>query len=74
MALWTDDWSEEWSKRHMALWIREDITFCSDDGCECMVCERNPKRIRTDGPHSFADYRGTPRCPLSDIEESSDET
>lgn len=42
----------------------EDITFCFNWNCRRMKCERNPKHIRLDIPHSFAQLEGDPRyCP-----------
>lgn len=38
----------------------EDITFCANKGCASMKCERNPKHIKLQIPHSFALF---PNCP-----------
>ena len=32
----------------------EDITFCANRNCGDINCYRNPKRIKTQNPHSFA--------------------
>lgn len=39
----------------------EDITFCANQSCTDMKCERNPKHIRLLIPHSFALFNGCPK-------------
>ena len=39
----------------------EDITFCANKGCTYMKCERNPKHIRLQIPHSFALFTDCPK-------------
>lgn len=39
----------------------EDITFCANKGCPDMKCERNPKHIWLNIPHSFALFTDCPK-------------
>lgn len=34
----------------------EDITFCANRECSELKCDRNPKRIRLQIPHSFSAF------------------
>ena len=36
----------------------EDITFCANRNCGDTSCYRNPKRIKSQNPHSFALFPG----------------
>lgn len=42
--------------------MTEDITYCSNNKCGYLRCERNPKHIKLLIPHSFADLEGTECC------------
>lgn len=42
--------------------MTEDITYCSNNKCGYLRCERNPKHIRLPSVHSFADFDGTELC------------
>lgn len=42
----------------------EDITFCMNNKCNYMKCERNPKHIKQHWmPHSFMYLENTDDCP-----------
>jgi hypothetical protein len=40
--------------------MSEDITFCANEACDYLKCERNPKHIKLKIPHSFSLF---PCCP-----------
>lgn len=42
--------------------MTEDITYCSNNKCGYLRCERNQKHIKLLIPHSFADLDGTELC------------
>ena len=43
--------------------MNEDITFCNNQKCRFMSCERNPKHIKNHYMyHSFAALEGTEHC------------
>lgn len=42
-------------------WLSEDISFCANNGCGDTECERNPKRIRSKYPHTYALFEDCPK-------------
>ena len=43
--------------------MSDDMTFCSNNKCGRLRCERNPKRIKVHYiPHSFMELDGTEYC------------
>lgn len=42
--------------------MSEDITYCSNNKCGYLRCERNQKHIKLPVPHSFAELDGTDLC------------
>ena len=42
--------------------MTEDITYCSNNKCGYLRCERNPKHIKLPIPHSFAELDRTDLC------------
>ena len=42
--------------------MSEDITYCSNNKCGYLSCERNQKHIKLPVPHSFAELDGTDLC------------
>ena len=42
--------------------MTEDITYCSNNRCGYLRCERNPKHIKLPIPHSFEDLDRTELC------------
>ena len=53
--------------------MSQDITFCANT-CSNEKCFRHPSNITEKGiPHSFAELKNTPYCPLKDIEDAIEE-
>lgn len=51
----------------LADWIADDITWCAYEGCAVKTCPRNTCNMRDrTGVHSFAMFRGTQDCPMSE--------
>ena len=50
--------------------MSEDITFCSAE-CEHLRCERNKAHIKSEIPHSFADFKGGEYCALAKADEKA---
>lgn len=51
----------------LADWIADDITWCAREGCPILTCPRNTCNMRDrTGVHSFAMFRGTRDCPVSE--------
>lgn len=42
--------------------MMDDITYCSNNKCGYLKCERNPKHIKSPIPHSFSELQGTALC------------
>ena len=48
-------------------WMHDDITWCSEEGCPVKQCRRNTAIMITRvGIHSYADFKGTDECMVSD--------
>ena len=48
-------------------WLHDDITWCIDDECPNLECERNiQNRLTKGGYFSAAMFKGTEMCPLED--------
>ena len=54
-------------------WIHDDITWCINDECSNLKCERNQaNRLTKGGFISVADFRNCDTCPLQKEKENEE--
>ena len=52
----------------------DDITWCYDDECPHIECERNKANmLNKEGLHSYSMFKGTEACPLYRKEKENEQ-